>query len=160
LHSVHWIRDALETNHPEWQCGDGGSSRSDLALVELSETALRAATASHKLGDVFRLRLKMIELEHELVRKPAVDAPRFAKALQHDADVASVGRHTRARELHLTMFSECQLVMCQALTRRVVGDNSRIRPHISQFPAGCARARRESGSCRRCWRSSSQGRDD
>jgi len=91
----------------------------DLAFVELTDEALRAATASHQRGDVFRFRVKTIELEHERVRKPAVEARRFPKALQHDADVASVRRHARARELHLTIFAECQLVMCQALTRRV-----------------------------------------
>ena len=42
-----------------------------------------------------------------------------AKALQHDPDISSVRCHARARELHLTIFSECQLVMCQALTRRM-----------------------------------------
>jgi hypothetical protein len=88
----------------------------DLAFVELVDEALRAAGASHQRRDVFCFRLNMIELKQERVRKAAVDARRFTKAF---ADVASVWCHTRARELHLTIFSECQLVMCQALPRRV-----------------------------------------
>jgi hypothetical protein len=91
----------------------------DLALIEFVDEALRPASASHECGDVFRLRLNMIELERQRVRKPAVDARCFAQALQHDADIPSVWRHTRARELHLTTVSECQLVMCPTLTRCV-----------------------------------------
>ena len=91
----------------------------DLAHIQLVYEALRTTGASHERRDVFCLRFNTIELEHERVRNAAVDARRFAKALQDDADIASVRCNSRARELHLTIFSECQLVMCQALPCRV-----------------------------------------
>src|SRR5262245_48122908 len=74
----------------------------DLALAQLIDQALRVAPASHKRRDVFRLRLKMIELEHKRVREGAIDTRRFAETLQHDANIAPVSCHPRAREFELT----------------------------------------------------------
>jgi hypothetical protein len=119
LRRVPWILTSSEPTTLNSSAAPVAVRAADLALIQLVYEALRTAGTSHERGDVLCLRFNMIELEHERVRKAAVNARGFPKALKHNADIASVWRHAWARELHLPIFSKCQLVMGQALSSRV-----------------------------------------
>jgi len=79
LRSVHWIFARTEPTTLNGTAATVAVRTANLAFIELTDEALRAASASHKAGDVFGLRLKMIELKHERIRNAAVDARLFAK---------------------------------------------------------------------------------
>ena len=59
----------------------------DLADVDLAHNRLQAVLEPRQVGDRGTLRTKMVELEHERIAQPAVDARRALEKIDHIAQV-------------------------------------------------------------------------